>query len=38
MKNVVITSVSGYLGTLLAKRIAQEPEDLIGMDIKEAAC
>lgn len=37
MKNVVITGVSGYLGTLLAKRIAQEPEveHLIGMDIKE---
>jgi UDP-glucose 4-epimerase len=39
MKNVVITGVSGYLGTLLAKRIAQEPEveHLIGMDIKEPA-
>jgi UDP-glucose 4-epimerase len=37
MKNVLITGVSGYLGTLLAKRIAQEPEveHLIGMDIKE---
>ena len=37
MKNVVITGVSGYLGTLLAKRIAQEPEveRVIGMDIKE---
>ena len=37
MKNVVITGVSGYLGTLLAKRIAQEAEveRVIGMDIKE---
>lgn len=39
MKNVIITGVSGYLGTLLAKRILQEPEveRLIGMDIKEPA-
>jgi len=37
MKNVLITGVSGYLGTLLAKRIAQEAEveRIIGMDIKE---
>lgn len=37
MKNVVITGVSGYLGTLLLKRIAQEAEveRIIGMDIKE---
>jgi UDP-glucose 4-epimerase len=37
MKNVVITGVSGYLGTLLLKRIAQEAEveHIIGMDIKE---
>jgi len=37
MKNVVITGVSGYLGTLLLKRIAQETEveRIIGMDIKE---
>jgi len=37
MKNVAITGVSGYLGTLLAKRLAQEAEveRIIGMDIKE---
>jgi UDP-glucose 4-epimerase len=37
MKNVLITGVSGYLGTLLAKRIAQEAEveRVIGLDIKE---
>jgi UDP-glucose 4-epimerase len=37
MKNVVITGVSGYLGTLLANRIIQEEEveRVIGMDIKE---
>jgi UDP-glucose 4-epimerase len=39
MRNVAITGVSGYLGTLLAKRIAQEAEveRIIGMDIKEPA-
>jgi UDP-glucose 4-epimerase len=37
MKNVVITGVSGYIGTLLAKRIAQEAEveRIFGLDIKE---
>ena len=37
MKNVAITGVSGYLGNLLLKRIAQEPEveRIIGLDIKE---
>jgi UDP-glucose 4-epimerase len=36
MKNVVITGVSGYIGTLLLKRIAQEAEveRIIGVDIK----
>jgi len=39
MKNVLITGVSGYLGTLLAKRIAQEAEveRIIRMDITEPA-
>ena len=39
MRNVAITGVSGYLGNLLAKRIAQEAEveRIIGMDIKEPA-
>jgi UDP-glucose 4-epimerase len=37
MKNIAITGVSGYLGTLLAKRLAQEPEveHIIGLDVKE---
>jgi len=37
MKNVAITGVSGYLGALLAKRLAQEAEveRIIGIDIKE---
>jgi UDP-glucose 4-epimerase len=37
MKNVLITGVSGYIGTLLLKRIAQETvvERIIGLDIKE---
>jgi UDP-glucose 4-epimerase len=37
MKNVTITGVSGYIGTLLLKRIAQEAEveRIIGLDIKE---
>ncbi len=37
MKNVAITGVSGYLGTLLLKRLIQEPEveRIIGLDIKE---
>ena len=37
MKNVAITGVSGYLGTLLAKRIGQEDgvERVIGLDVKE---
>jgi UDP-glucose 4-epimerase len=39
MKNVAITGVSGYLGTLLAKRIGQEPgvARVIGLDVKEPA-
>jgi UDP-glucose 4-epimerase len=39
MKNVAITGVSGYLGTLLAKRIGQEAgvERVIGLDVKEPA-
>jgi UDP-glucose 4-epimerase len=37
MKNVLITGVSGYLGTLLTKRIVQEAEveRIIGLDINE---
>ena len=37
MKNVAITGVSGYLGSLLLKRLIQEPEveHIIGLDIKE---
>jgi UDP-glucose 4-epimerase len=37
MKNVTITGVSGYIGSLLLKRIAQEAEveRIIGIDIKE---
>ncbi|MFA5309975.1 MAG: NAD-dependent epimerase/dehydratase family protein [Dehalococcoidales bacterium] len=37
MKNVAITGVSGYLGTLLGKRIAREAEveRIIGVDVKE---
>jgi len=37
MKNVLITGVSGYLGTLLLKRLAQEPEveHITGLDVKE---
>jgi len=37
MKNVLITGVSGYIGMLLLKRIAQEKavERIIGLDIKE---
>jgi UDP-glucose 4-epimerase len=37
MKNVAVTGVSGYIGTLLSKRIAQEPEveRIIGLDISE---
>jgi UDP-glucose 4-epimerase len=37
LKNVAITGVSGYLGTLLAKRIGQEAgvERVIGLDVKE---
>ena len=36
MQNVVITGVSGYLGTQLLKRISQEPEvkRIIGIDVK----
>ncbi len=36
MKNVLITGISGYLGTLLARRIAREPEveHLTGIDVK----
>jgi UDP-glucose 4-epimerase len=39
LKNVAITGVSGYLGTLLAKRISQETEveRVIGLDVKEPA-
>jgi UDP-glucose 4-epimerase len=39
MKNVAITGVSGYLGTLLARRIGEEAdvERVIGMDVKEPA-
>jgi UDP-glucose 4-epimerase len=39
MKNVLITGVSGYLGGLLLKRIALEPEveRIIGIDIKETS-
>jgi UDP-glucose 4-epimerase len=37
IKNVLITGVSGYLGTLLLKRIALEAEveHIVGLDIKE---
>jgi UDP-glucose 4-epimerase len=37
MKNVAITGVSGYLGTLLLKRIAGEAEveRIIGLDVRE---
>jgi UDP-glucose 4-epimerase len=37
MKNVAITGVSGYLGTLLLKRIAGETEveRIIGLDVRE---
>ncbi len=37
MKNIAITGVSGYLGTLLAKRLLREPEveHIIGLDVKE---
>jgi UDP-glucose 4-epimerase len=37
MKNVAITGVSGYIGGLLLKRIAQEAEveRIIGLDIRE---
>jgi UDP-glucose 4-epimerase len=37
MKNVAITGVSGYIGGLLLKRIAQETEveRIIGLDIRE---
>jgi UDP-glucose 4-epimerase len=37
MQNVAITGVSGYLGTLLLKRIAREPEveRIIGIDVRE---
>jgi UDP-glucose 4-epimerase len=36
MKNIVITGVSGYLGTLLAKRLDREPEveHIIGLDVR----
>ena len=39
IKNVAITGVSGYLGSLLLKRIVQEPEveHIVGIDIKEPA-
>jgi UDP-glucose 4-epimerase len=39
MKNIAITGVSGYLGTLLAKRLGQEAEveRIIGLDLKEPA-
>jgi UDP-glucose 4-epimerase len=39
IKNVAITGVSGYLGTLLLKRIVQEAEveRIIGLDIREPA-
>lgn len=37
MKNIAITGVSGYLGTLIHKRLAQEPEieRIIGLDVRE---
>jgi UDP-glucose 4-epimerase len=37
MKNIAITGVSGYIGTLLLKRLLQEPEIelIIGLDVKE---
>lgn len=37
MKNVAVTGVSGYLGTILTKRLLQEPEvgQIIGLDVKE---
>lgn len=37
MKNIFITGISGYLGTILAKRLAQETEveRIIGMDVKK---
>ena len=37
MKNVLITGISGYLGSLLAKRLAQETEveHIVGLDVKE---
>lgn len=37
MKNVAITGVSGYLGTLLLSRLIREPEieQIIGLDVKE---
>ncbi|MGP8080710.1 MAG: NAD-dependent epimerase/dehydratase family protein [Dehalococcoidales bacterium] len=39
IKNVAITGVSGYLGTMLLKRIVQEAEveRVVGLDIREPA-
>jgi UDP-glucose 4-epimerase len=37
MKNIAITGVSGYLGTILAKRLLKEPEveRVVGLDVRE---
>ena len=37
LKNVLITGISGYLGTILAQRLDKEPEvqKIIGIDVKE---
>jgi UDP-glucose 4-epimerase len=37
MRSIIITGVSGYLGTLLARRLDREPEveRIIGLDVKE---
>jgi UDP-glucose 4-epimerase len=39
LKNILMTGISGYLGTILAKRLAREPEveRIIGVDVREPA-